>query len=93
MRAPLGAYHVAVVWRLAMPDVVADLADQARGLSAEERSRLVDLLLESLHESPLAEVDAAWSKEIERRVAAYERGEVQTFAAEDVFAEARRIAP
>ena len=34
-----------------------------------------------------------WAKEIERRVAAYERGEVETFAAEDVFAEARRLAP
>lgn len=75
-----------------MPDVVADLAEQARSLSAEERSRLVDLLLESLHDSPLAEVEDAWAKEIQRRVAAYERGEVQTYAAEDVFAEARRIA-
>jgi putative addiction module component (TIGR02574 family) len=76
-----------------MPDPVADLAEQARGLPAEERARLVDLLLESLHEPPLAEVEAAWSREIERRVAAHERGEVETFAAEDVFAEARRIAP
>lgn len=76
-----------------MSDLVAELAEQARSLSAEERSRLVDLLLESLHVSPLGEVEAAWAKEIERRVAAYERGEVQTYAAEDVFAEARRIAP
>ncbi|MDY0330567.1 MAG: addiction module protein [Thiomonas sp.] len=76
-----------------MPDLVAELAEQARTLPADERSRLVELLLESLHESPLAEVEAAWAKEIERRVAAHERGEVETFAAEDVFAEARRIAP
>jgi putative addiction module component (TIGR02574 family) len=76
-----------------MPDLVSELAEQARSLPAEERTRLVDLLLESLHDSPLAEIDAAWAKEIERRVAAYERGEVETFAAEDVFAEARRIAP
>ena len=76
-----------------MPDLVAELAEQARTLAPEDHSRLVDLLLESLHESPLAEVEAAWAKEIERRVAAYERGEVQTFAAEEVFAEARRIAP
>ncbi len=76
-----------------MPDLVAELAEQARGLSAEERSRLVDLLLESLHDTPLAEVEAAWTREIERRVAAHERGESETFAAEDVFAEARRIAP
>ena len=76
-----------------MPDLVAALAEQARGLSAEERSRLVDLLLESLHDTPLAEVEAAWTREIERRVAAHARGETETFAAEDVFAEARRIAP
>jgi putative addiction module component (TIGR02574 family) len=76
-----------------MPDRVAELAEQARTLAPGERSRLVDLLLESLHESPLAEVEAAWAAEIERRVAAYDRGEAETFAAEDVFAEARRIAP
>jgi putative addiction module component (TIGR02574 family) len=76
-----------------MPDLVAELAEQARTLPAEERSRLVDLLLESLHEAPLAEVEAAWATEVERRVAAYGRGEVETYAAEDVFAEARRIAP
>ncbi|GAA4338600.1 hypothetical protein GCM10023165_17390 [Variovorax defluvii] len=76
-----------------MPDIVAELAEQARTLPADERSRLVELLLESLHESPLAEVEAAWAKEVERRVAAHQRGEVETFAAEDVFAEARRIAP
>jgi putative addiction module component (TIGR02574 family) len=80
-------------WSFAMPDLVAELAQRARSLPAEERSRLVDLLLASLHESPLTEVEAAWTTEIERRVAAYERGEVQTYAAEDVFAEARRIAP
>jgi putative addiction module component (TIGR02574 family) len=76
-----------------MPDLVAELAEQARTLPADERSRLVELLLESLHEPPLAEVEAAWEREIKRRVTAYHRGEVETFAAEDVFAEARRIAP
>jgi putative addiction module component (TIGR02574 family) len=76
-----------------MTDLVTELAAQARSLAPEERSRLVELLLESLHEPPLAEVEAAWALEIERRVAAYGRGEVETVAAEDVFAEARRIAP
>jgi putative addiction module component (TIGR02574 family) len=76
-----------------MSDLVAELAARAQSLAPEERSRLVELLLESLQDSPLAEVEAAWAKEIEHRVAAYERGEVETFAAEEVFAEARRIAP
>jgi putative addiction module component (TIGR02574 family) len=75
-----------------MNDPVAELADRARRLDPDGRSRLVELLLESLHEPALAEIEAAWSREIERRVAAYERGEVETYAAEDVFAQARRIA-
>jgi putative addiction module component (TIGR02574 family) len=75
-----------------MADLVAELAQQARSLAPAERSRLVELLLESLQEPALAEVEAAWAAEIERRVAAYERGEVETFAAEEFFAEARRIA-
>lgn len=76
-----------------MSDVVAELADRGRSLSHEDRSRLVELLLESLHESPLAEIEAAWDAEIGRRVEAYQRGEVETFSAEEVFAAARRIAP
>ncbi len=76
-----------------MTGLVAELAERGRSLALKDRSRLVELLLETLHEPPLAEVEAAWNKEIERRIAAHERGEVETFAAEDVFAEARRIAP
>jgi len=76
-----------------MADLVKELAERGRALTPEDRDRLVDLLLESLHEAPLAEIEAAWEQEIERRVAAFERGEVKTYPAEDVFAEARRIAP
>jgi putative addiction module component (TIGR02574 family) len=76
-----------------MPDIVAELADRGRSLLPDDRSRLVELLLESLHEPPLADIEAAWDAEIVRRVEAHKRGEVETFAAEDVFAEARRIAP
>jgi putative addiction module component (TIGR02574 family) len=76
-----------------MPDIVAELADRGRALAPEDRSRLVELLLESLHEPPLSEIETAWDAEIVRRVEAHKRGEIETFAAEDVFAEARRIAP
>ncbi len=37
------------------------------------------------------EIEAAWESEIEKRVAAFDRGEVKTFLAEEVFAEARRV--
>ena len=76
-----------------MADLVAELAERGRSLAPEDRSGLVELLVESLHEPPLAEVEAAWAVEIRRRVEAYDRGGVETFAAEEVFAEARRIAP
>ena len=76
-----------------MTDIVAELADRGRSLAPDDRSRLVELLLESLHEPPLSDIEAAWDAEIVRRVQAHKRGEVETFAAEEVFAEARRIAP
>jgi putative addiction module component (TIGR02574 family) len=76
-----------------MADIVAELADRGRSLAPDDRSRLVELLLESLHEPPHSDIEAAWDAEIVRRVQAYKRGEVETFAAEEVFAEARRIAP
>jgi putative addiction module component (TIGR02574 family) len=76
-----------------MADIVAELADRGRSLAPDDRSRLVELLLESLHEPPLSDIEAAWDAEIVRRVQAHKRGEVETFAAEEVFAAARRIAP
>ena len=76
-----------------MSDIVAELADRGRSLAPEDRSRLVELLLESLQDPPLSDIASAWDAEIVKRVAAYRRGEVETFSAEDVFAEARRIAP
>ena len=75
-----------------MPDQVIELAERGKALTPGDRSRLVDLLLESLHESPIAEIEAAWEKEIDRRLAEYDRGEVQAIDAEEVFAKARRIA-
>jgi len=75
-----------------MSTTLKELEQQARSLSAEERARLAEMLLESLREAPLAEIEAAWDREIEERAAAYDRGELQTFSAEDVLAEARRLA-
>jgi putative addiction module component (TIGR02574 family) len=66
------------------------IEEQAKALSAEDRAKLAETMLESLH-APVAEVEAAWAEEIERRVAAFDRGEMPAYAAEDVFAEARRL--
>lgn len=76
-----------------MGDRVLELAEQTKSLSAEERVRLLDLVLESLEGGDSSSSDAAWSEEIERRVAAHERGEGQLHNLEDVMAEAAKIAP
>lgn len=83
---------ISVPQEAAMDDPVSELAQRGLALTRDERSRLIDLLLESLHEPPVAEVEEAWSAEIERRLAEYDRGEVQSISAEDVFAKARSIA-
>jgi putative addiction module component (TIGR02574 family) len=60
------------------------------GREVEERARLAEAMLESLH-SPLVDVERAWAQEIEQRVAAFDRGEIPAHVAADVFAEARRL--
>jgi putative addiction module component (TIGR02574 family) len=75
-----------------MRDQVTELAERGGKLAPEDRSRLVDLLLASLHEAPLAEVEAAWDQEVESRLAAYDRGEIQAIDGEEVLAKARRLA-
>jgi putative addiction module component (TIGR02574 family) len=74
-----------------MSDVLKELENQAKSLTADERAQLAEFLLESIQEPPVAEIEEAWEREIEARAAAYDRGELQTISAEDVFAEARRL--
>lgn len=57
-----------------MAATLSELEQQVRTLSAEERARLAEILLESLQASSLSEIEAAWNREIEERVAAYDRG-------------------
>lgn len=75
-----------------MPDPVSELVKRGRALAPEDRERLVSELLESLNEPAAAALDAAWEAEIERRLGAYDRGEVVAIDAEEVFAKARHIA-
>jgi putative addiction module component (TIGR02574 family) len=75
-----------------MSNALKELEKQAKSLTADERAQLAEYLLESIQDPPLADIEAAWDREIEKRAAAYDRGELQTISAEDVFAEARRLA-
>jgi len=74
-----------------MSALLAELEQQACTLLPEERTQLAEVLLESLHDSSLSEIETEWEQEIGKRVAAFDRGELQTYPAEDVFAEARRM--
>jgi putative addiction module component (TIGR02574 family) len=75
-----------------MPDTVSEIAQLGKRLPRKERERLVDELLASLNEPATTELDAAWSAEVERRVAAYDRGEIHAVSANEVFAKARALA-
>jgi hypothetical protein len=64
---------------------------QAMALNAKDRARLAEGLLECLH-TGVADIERAWTTEIEAREAAFERGEAHLVDAAEVFAEARPLA-
>ncbi len=64
----------------------ADVLEQALGLDPVERAELIDALLDSFAGPGDRAVDAAWSREAEARVDAYEAGALRTSPARDVFA-------
>ena len=70
------------------------LESQLLTLPPADRARLIEVLLESLDQEaesgPVAEIEAAWVAEAERRVAELRNGTVQGIPAEQVFAEIRR---
>ena len=74
-----------------MSTLVDELSARARALPAEDRARLAEELLESLQGETDADAEAAWDREIERRVAEIESGSVRLISAEEVHAEARRL--
>ena len=72
-----------------MSALLKSIEEQARALSAEDRARLAESMLESLHIS-ISEIEALWAEEIEERVSAFDHGEIASYSAEEVFAEAHR---
>ena len=74
-----------------MSALLVELEQKATTLSPDERAYLAEVLLESLHDTSLADIKTEWEHEIESRVAAFDRGELPTYSAEEVFAEARRM--
>jgi putative addiction module component (TIGR02574 family) len=73
-----------------MTTLVEELSKRALELPPEERVRLAEKLLATVHEID-AEVEAAWDQEIQRRLEEIDSGTAKLIPAEEVFAEVRRI--
>jgi putative addiction module component (TIGR02574 family) len=69
---------------------LSEIEQLARELTAQERAKLAETLLESLQVN-YVDIELEWQNEIAERAAAYERGDLTTYAAADVFAEAHRL--
>jgi hypothetical protein len=65
------------------------VVEDAMGLDQPSRGALADKLIVSLAEEP--QYLDAWLGECERRLDAYERGEMETIPAAQALAEARRL--
>ena len=78
-----------------MNDRVRAIIEEARKLTPQERLELVDLLEAEFtgeeSEGTPEEVEAAWLEEVERRIAAAERGEATFVNAEEVLARMRQL--
>jgi putative addiction module component (TIGR02574 family) len=75
-----------------MATATDDLLKQVLSLPPGDRARLAEQLLESL-EPPNERNRQLWAEEAERRVAAYERGDLKSNPAEEVFARLRSKFP
>ena len=74
-----------------MADQVSELVERGKALTPQDRTRLVELLRETLDEPIDPQVEEAWRLEIRSRTAAYERGEATLYDADEVIAEATRL--
>jgi putative addiction module component (TIGR02574 family) len=72
-----------------MTHTASSILNQALELSASERVDFVEKLLFSL-DSPDTNIDAIWAKEADARIEAYDRGEIETVSATEVFDKYRK---
>jgi putative addiction module component (TIGR02574 family) len=68
-----------------MSENVEAIFSAALALPPDTRAALAEKLLESLHEQDQGDIDAAWAAEAQRRLAAFDRGEIKGTPAEEVM--------
>ena len=61
-------------------------------LTPTDRAELVEQILASFEFPARKDIDAAWAREAEARIDAFERGEIKTAPADEVFNEIDRQA-
>ncbi len=72
-----------------MSDRGNQILQEVLSLPPEERAELVELVLASFDTASRRDVDSAWATEAEDRVDAYERGDIPTVTAAEVFGKLR----
>jgi len=70
--------------------LVEELSRRAKDLPPDERVRLAEEILATVHGVD-EDVDVEWDAEIKRRIAEIEAGTAQLVPAEEVFARLRRL--
>ena len=73
-----------------MSDLVIELSQQAQTLTPPDRARLAQLLLDSIHPTLNAEVEATWDAELLRRIDEMDQGIAKLIPADEIFAQVRR---
>ena len=69
---------------------LVDLERQLSELPLEQRAQLASFLLATLEPADEGDIESAWVEEAERRLTAFEAGEMEAYPAEEVFAEGLR---
>lgn len=73
---------------------ISDLIEQARQLTPQEQQELLARLPLELDVEPDGtpeEIEEAWIEEVERRIAAHERGETASIPHEEAIATVRKL--
>lgn len=68
-----------------MSAIVQKILQEALNLRPEDRAEVLEHLLATFQEPPDPALDKLWGQEAEDRLAAYERGELGSISAEEVF--------
>ena len=72
---------------------MVELEREALKLSLKERAALAQTLLRSLDDPSEAELEALWADEAERRLEAFERGEMRAYSREEMLKRVKAALP